>query len=170
MQPTHIIPPNLTLHTCNLHTSYPLTLITLHTCNLHTTPNLTCNPHTTCMKLGTRELYQPIQSCHVFCLGISNKSVAVPRQDSICRAHAVQSGYCNIHMYKSYNNHQYIVMYMQMVQIPHHYKLAHSDHDGLLLDPPGVGGEGTTATLISSIFNGWYVEGEREAGRIHVCG
>ena len=38
----------------------------------------------TCMKLGTRELYQPIQSCHVVCLGISNKSVAVPRQDSIC--------------------------------------------------------------------------------------
>ena len=31
----------------------------------------------TCMKLGTRELYQPIQSCHVVCLGISNKSVAV---------------------------------------------------------------------------------------------
>ena len=48
---------------------------------------------------GTRELYQPIQSCHVICLGISNKSVAVPRQDSIhpcCRAHAVLSGYCNI--------------------------------------------------------------------------
>ena len=30
----------------------------------------------TCMKLGTRELYQPIQFCHVVCLGISNKSVA----------------------------------------------------------------------------------------------
>ena len=50
------------------------------------------------MKLGTRELYQPIQSCHVICLGISNKSVAVPRQDSIhpCRAHVVLSGHCNI--------------------------------------------------------------------------
>ena len=33
----------------------------------------------TCMKLGNREPYQPMQSC----LGISNKSVAVPRQDSI---------------------------------------------------------------------------------------
>ena len=32
---------------------------------------------------GTRELYQPIKSCHVVCLGISNKSVTVPRQDSI---------------------------------------------------------------------------------------
>ena len=36
---------------------------------------------------------------HVVCLGISNKSVAVPRQDSICpyRAHAVLSGHCNIY-------------------------------------------------------------------------
>ena len=35
---------------------------------------------------------------HVVCLGMSNKSVAVPRQDSICpyRAHAVLSGHCNI--------------------------------------------------------------------------
>ena len=35
----------------------------------------------TSMKLHvrTRELYLPIQSCHVFCLGISNKYVAVPR-------------------------------------------------------------------------------------------
>ena len=33
---------------------------------------------------------------HVICLGISNKSVAVPRQDSIhpYRAHAVLSGHC----------------------------------------------------------------------------
>ena len=45
----------------------------------------------TCMKLGTGGLYQPIRSymlqagfIHVVCLGISNKSVAVPRQDSIC--------------------------------------------------------------------------------------
>ena len=32
---------------------------------------------------------------HVVCLGISNKSAAVPRQDSICpyRAHAVLSGH-----------------------------------------------------------------------------
>ena len=29
---------------------------------------------------GSRELYQPIQSCHVICLGISNKSVAVYTQ------------------------------------------------------------------------------------------
>ena len=61
----------------------------------------------TCMKLGTRELYQPIQSNKSVAvprqdsmspaLGISNKSVAVPRQDSIrpCRAHAVLSGHCN---------------------------------------------------------------------------
>ena len=35
---------------------------------------------------------------HVSCLGISNKSVAVPRQDSIrpYRVHAVLSGHCNI--------------------------------------------------------------------------
>ena len=34
-------------------------------------------------------------------LGISNKSVAVPRQDSIrpCRAHAVLSGHCNMYMH-----------------------------------------------------------------------
>ena len=34
---------------------------------------------------------------HVICLGISNKSVAVPRQDSIrpYRAHAVLSRHCN---------------------------------------------------------------------------
>ena len=59
------------------------------------------------MKLGTRELYQPIQSNKSVAvprqdsmspaLGISNKSVAVPRQDSMspCRAHAVLSGHCN---------------------------------------------------------------------------
>ena len=59
------------------------------------------------MKLGTGALYQPIQSyivqagfIHVICLGISNKSVAVPRQDSIrpYRAHAVLSGHCNIYI------------------------------------------------------------------------
>ena len=59
------------------------------------------------MKLGTGGLYQPIQSyivqagfIHVICLGISNKSVAVPRQDSIrpYRAHAVLSGHCNIYV------------------------------------------------------------------------
>ena len=32
---------------------------------------------------ATSVLYQPIQSCHVVCLGISNKSVAVPRHDNI---------------------------------------------------------------------------------------
>ena len=38
---------------------------------------------------------------HVICQGISNKSVAVPRQDSIrpYRAHAVLPGYCNIYMH-----------------------------------------------------------------------
>ena len=59
------------------------------------------------MKLGTGALYQPIQSyivqagfIHVICLGISNKSVAVPRQDSIrpYRAHTVLSGHCNIYI------------------------------------------------------------------------
>ena len=50
----------------------------------------------TCMKLGTRELYQPIQSNKSVAvprqdsmspaLGISNKSVAVPRQDSMSPA------------------------------------------------------------------------------------
>ena len=49
----------------------------------------------TCMKLGTRELYQPIQSCHVVCPGISNKSVAVP---SIHPCRAVLSGHCNIYV------------------------------------------------------------------------
>ena len=36
----------------------------------------------------------------VICLGISNKFVAVPRQDSIrpYRAHAVLSGHCNIYV------------------------------------------------------------------------
>ena len=50
---------------------------------------------------ATSVLYQPIQSCHVICLGISNKSVSVPRQGSIrsCRAHAVLSGHCNICIY-----------------------------------------------------------------------
>ena len=52
--------------------------------------------------LGTRELYQPIQSCHVVCLGISNKSVAVypdwtafslPRLMLSCL-----SGHCNIYL------------------------------------------------------------------------
>ena len=38
------------------------------------------------MKLDTGELYQPIQSWHVICLGISNKSVAVSRQDSMSPA------------------------------------------------------------------------------------
>ena len=51
----------------------------------------------TCMKLGTRELYQPIQSFHVICLGISNKSVAVPRQDSICPA--LQHMYVYMYVY-----------------------------------------------------------------------
>ena len=70
------------------------------------------------MKLGTRELYQPIQSNKSVAvprqdsmspaLGISNKSVAVPRQDSMspCRAHAVLSGHCNryvhVHTLKHY--------------------------------------------------------------------
>ena len=55
------------------------------------------------MKLGIRGFYLPIQSymckkgsyMHVVCLGISNKFVAVPRQDSIrpYRAHAVLSGH-----------------------------------------------------------------------------
>ena len=69
----------------------------------------------TCMKLGTRELYQPIQSCHVVCLGISNKSVTVPRQDSIhpCRARAVLSGHCNIiYIYTVYTYYIYISMYI----------------------------------------------------------
>ena len=50
--------------------------------------------------IGTRELYQPIQSCHVVYLGISNKSVTVPRQDSncLCRAHAVLSGHCDTYI------------------------------------------------------------------------
>ena len=41
---------------------------------------------------------------HVICLGISNKSVAVPRQDSIrpYRAHAVLSGHCNMYMRASF--------------------------------------------------------------------
>ena len=58
------------------------------------------------MKLGSGEFYQPIQSyivqagfIHFICLGISNKSVAVPRQDSIhpYRTHAVLSGHCNVY-------------------------------------------------------------------------
>ena len=67
----------------------------------------------TCMKLGTRELYQPIQSCHVVCLGTSNKSVALPRQDSIrpCRAHAVLSGHCNIYVYR--NVYVMVELFMQ---------------------------------------------------------
>ena len=65
-----------------------------------------------CMKLGSREKYQPIQYCWVHIsrlLGYlvsympfaSNKSVAAPRQDSIraCSAHAVLSGCCNIYLY-----------------------------------------------------------------------
>ena len=38
---------------------------------------------------------------HVGCLGTSNKSVAVPRQDSIraCSAHAALSGHCNIYVH-----------------------------------------------------------------------
>ena len=45
----------------------------------------------TCMKLRTGE----VGFIHVGCLGISNKYIAVPRQDSI-RPHAVLSGHCNI--------------------------------------------------------------------------
>ena len=69
------------------------------------------------MKLGTRELYQPIQSCYIVCLGISNKSVAVPRQDSIrtCRAHAIlTSGYCNI----LYLHYECIYPYIVCVNAP----------------------------------------------------
>ena len=64
------------------------------------------------MKLGRREKYQPIQYCWAGCLGypvhtchlpidISNKSIAVPRQDSIraCGTHAVLSGHCNIYVH-----------------------------------------------------------------------
>ena len=58
-----------------------------------------------CMKLGSAELYQPIQSstynvacwvhtCNMYvaCLGISNEFVAVPRQDSICPCRASYLG------------------------------------------------------------------------------
>ena len=38
---------------------------------------------------------------HVICLGISNKSVAVPRQDSI-RPYSALSGHCNIYTH-TYN-------------------------------------------------------------------
>ena len=54
----------------------------------------------TCMKLGTRELYQPIQSCHVICLGISNESQVYtqtgqhsPLQGSCCPVWALQRTY-----------------------------------------------------------------------------
>ena len=42
---------------------------------------------------------------HIICLGISNRSVAVPRQDSIhpYRALAVLSGHCNIYQHFSEN-------------------------------------------------------------------
>ena len=44
-----------------------------------------------------RELNQPILFIHVGYLGISSKSIAVSRQESICpcRAYAVLSGHCN---------------------------------------------------------------------------
>ena len=79
------------------------------------------------MKLGTRELYQPIQSCHVVCLGTSNKSVALPRQDSIrpCRAHAVLSGHCNIYYVYTVLLEMYVMveLFMQYCYIIHvlHY-------------------------------------------------
>ena len=58
------------------------------------------------MKLGTRGLYQPIQYIlhvqegfiHVVCLGISNKSVAVPRQDSIRPVHCNIYTHCILHV------------------------------------------------------------------------
>ena len=60
------------------------------------------------MKLGTRGLYQPIQSLHVqegfihvVCLRISNKSVAVPREDSI-RPYRSLSEHCNIYVHCMY--------------------------------------------------------------------
>ena len=40
----------------------------------------------TCMKLGIVELYQPIQSCHVICLGISNKYVTVSDRTALTLA------------------------------------------------------------------------------------
>ena len=65
------------IHTCTYIHTY------IHTCKLCVlcVCLLDIPRQPTCMKLGTRELYQPIQSCHVVCLGISNKSVAVG-QDS----------------------------------------------------------------------------------------
>ena len=45
------------------------------------------------MYKGTVSAY--IQSCHVVCLGISNKSVAVPRQDSICLCRVHNIIYCH---------------------------------------------------------------------------
>ena len=66
----------------------------------------------TCMKLGTRELYQPIQSCHVSCLGISNQSVAVPRQESICPS--LQGSCCPVWAL----HHQCTVQYTIHVCVP----------------------------------------------------
>ena len=57
-------------------------------------------------------LYNPAMSN--VCLGISNKSVAVPRQDSIhpsYRAHAVLSGHCNIYIYI------YIILYTLYIHV-----------------------------------------------------
>ena len=52
---------------------------------------------------------------HVVCLGISNKYVAVPRQDSILpyRAHAVLSGHCNTYVH---TKHQTMLIAMQQTR------------------------------------------------------
>ena len=57
----------------------------------------------TCMKLGTVTVSAYITlPCRL--LRISNKSVAVPRQDSICpcRDHAPLSGHCKIYMLRNF--------------------------------------------------------------------
>ena len=85
------------------HTLYIRTLhvyISLHRYRVVYVHLLDIPRQPTCMKLQvhlyTRELYQPIQSCHVVCLGISNKSVAVPRQDSIhpCNIYIIHRHTC----------------------------------------------------------------------------
>ena len=62
-----------------------------------------------CVKLGNGgELHQLAGFIRVVNLEISNKSVAVPRQDSILpdRAHAVLSRHCNIYMYSYYHTNE----------------------------------------------------------------
>ena len=81
-----MLPPHLDERGLPMHPDLglPGMYISLHSCMFVHLLDIPRQP--TCMKLGTRELYQPIQSCHVVCLGISNKSVAVPRQDSMSPA------------------------------------------------------------------------------------